>query len=84
MTVVAFKDCIPPTEPNRSLVAELERLLDEAKSGDLRAMAYCTIRLYGSKGTGWDGADGTRDQLAACIAMLQHRYTAALLRSDLE
>ena len=82
MTVVAFKDSTIPGEPNLSLVDELKQLLADAESGNIRAMAYCTLRTDGSKETGWDGGYGTQDGLSACISILNHRYAAALLRKD--
>lgn len=79
--VVAFQDCIPPGEANPEIVADLERLLSEAKAGDLIGLAYCTIR-DDSKGTGWNGNAGTRDAMGMAIAMLFHRYTGTSLGWD--
>jgi hypothetical protein len=79
MNVVAFGNSIPPGDVNEDLVETLQGLLDRAKSGDLRALAYATVSLQGFKGTGWDGSDGTRDPLASAIMMLHGRYAQALL-----
>ena len=76
--VVSFQANIIPGNPNPDIVMEIERLLDEAKSGDLTGFAYCTIR-NDNKGTGWSGNAGTRDSLGAAIMMLHHRYAAGLL-----
>ena len=78
MTVVAFKDNILPSQPVQGVIDELESLLAEAKSGDLRAIGYCTVR-ENSKGTGWAGDAGTSEGLATAVSMLQHRFIAALL-----
>lgn len=68
------------TEPVADLVATLEFLLAEAKSGNLRAIAYATVR--GAKcdetGTGWSGGHGTRMPLAGSVLMLHDRYAEAL------
>lgn len=80
--VVAFMNTIPPGEANPDIVAELEALLKEAKSGSLRAIAYATFSEGDYTGTGWVGSDGTRHPLSSCIAMLQHRYSECLLRGS--
>ena len=76
--VVAIYGNTVPGEPNADMITDLERMLEEAKSGELQAIAYCTVR-EGHKGTGWVGNSGTRDSIAAAIAMLSHRYADALL-----
>lgn len=76
--IVAFAGNIVPGEANPDIVADVERLLIEARSGELTAIAYCTVR-GDSKGTGWAGNAGTRDAIGAAILMLQHRYAAGLL-----
>lgn len=67
--------------PNPDVIEELERLLEDARRGDLEAIAYCTV-YPDSKGTGWAGGSGTRDAVAAAIMMLQHRYAAAILEPE--
>lgn len=79
MTVIAFKDTIPAGEPNPDIVETLEQLLADAKSGDLRAIAYATCRIGNVTGTGWEGSDGTRNPIAAAIMILGHRYAEALM-----
>lgn len=82
MTVVAFKNSIPPGEANPDMVAVIEDLLDRAKSGELRGLAYATFASGDITGTGWEGSDGSRHPLSSAIAMLQHRYTQALLGGE--
>ena len=77
--VLAFRDSIPPGQPNQDLIDTLERLLAEAKSGDLRALAIATVREGNITGTGWDGSDGTRHPLSSAIMMLHSRYASALM-----
>lgn len=82
MTVVAFKNSILPGEANPDMVATIERLLEQAKSGELRGFAYATFAIGDITGTGWEGSDGSRHPISSAIAMLQHRYTEALLAGD--
>jgi hypothetical protein len=67
-------------EPSAELIETIERLLEMAKSGHLRAIAYATIRECDVVGTGWDGTAGTRYSLGSAIMMLQSRYAEGLLR----
>ncbi len=73
-----------PNEPSKAIIESLEGLLAEARSGDLIAIAYCTIRDSGEptnpvQGTGWDGEAGTKHSLGTVIMMLQTRYFNAML-----
>ena len=76
--VVAINGHTVPGEPNSDIIDELERLLDQARSGDLDAIAYCTVRK-GCAGTGWVGGSGMRYPIGAAVMMLHHRYGEALL-----
>ena len=80
--VIAFKDSIPPGEPNPDMVETLEGLLADAKSGVLRGIAYATVREGDITGTGWDGSDGSKHWLSSAIMMMHHRYSASLLEGD--
>lgn len=80
--VVAFHGGVVAGEPSPDIIQTLEMLLDRAKRGELSAIAYATVSPSGTKGTGWDGIQGTRDPLSSVIMMLQHRYAAALLMGD--
>lgn len=79
MTVVAFKNSIPPGEANPEMVEALEDLLSRAKSGELRGFAYATVSGGDFHGSGWEGSDGSRHPLSSAIMMLQFRYAEALL-----
>lgn len=76
--VVRFGKTVLPGEANDDLVATLEWLLADAKSGCLRGLAYATVRENNVIGSGWDGSDGTRYPLAAAISILSVRYPTAL------
>ena len=79
--VIVFKNNIVPGEADPMIVEELERLLEDAKRGDLRALGFCTV-YADSKGTGWAGMAGTSDQLGMAMSMLSHRYTAQVLEGE--
>ena len=81
--VVAFQGNIIPGEANPDIVDELERLLDEARSGELQAIAYCTVS-GDAKGTGWPGNAGKSDALGVAVAMLSWRYIAEAMTGDIE
>lgn len=68
-----------PNQPSEDIIAELERLLEIAKAGDLIGLAYVTVLQDGSQGTGWSGEAGSRHPMGTAIMMLNHRYAAALL-----
>jgi hypothetical protein len=81
--VVSLSGVVLPGEVNEDLVSDLEGLLSEARSGELLAIGYCTVRLSNVTGSGWSGSDGTADKLSTAILQLTHRYSRALLESDL-
>lgn len=70
-----------PGEPFGDLVTDLERLLADAKSGELRALAYAAIRKNEEIGTGWTGDHGTRNPLGLGILLLHHRYAEAVIEA---
>lgn len=82
MTVVAFKDSVLPGKPNEDIVADLEMLLASAKNGELRGIAYATVREGNCLGTGWVGSDGTRNAIAMCIMLLHHRFAGSVLSGE--
>ena len=76
--VIAFRDTVLVGEPNPEIVETLERLLDEARSGELRGIAYAACKVGDVTATGWDGSDGSRHPLSTAIAVLNSRYARAL------
>ena len=82
MSVVPFGNSILPGEPNLELVETLQFLLDDAKSGRLRAIAYAVVREGNHLATGWDGSDGTRNALGMTIMLLQHRYAGGVMGAE--
>ncbi len=61
-------------EPVSDLIKTLEGLLEQARTGELQALAYCTVRASGKIGTGWNGGAGTRFPLGSAVAILAVRY----------
>lgn len=43
----------PLHAPDKDVVAKLEDLLNRAKSGELKALAYVVVEVEGQVGTGW-------------------------------
>lgn len=67
-------------EPVLELVERLERLLAEARTGELRGIGYAAIR-GGRIATGWWWGDGvTNTDAIAAVSVLQHEYVAETLR----
>ena len=72
-----------PGEPDTDLIETLERLLEDAKSGNIRALAYATVCESEVLGSGWTGVAGTRYHLGSSVLMLQSRYASSLLHCEL-
>ena len=70
-----------PGEPSVQIVETLERLLADAKSGELIGLGYATVLRTKAIGTGWDGeaAEGLRYTLGSAIHLLDHRYVSACI-----
>lgn len=68
-----------PDEADSEIISKLEELLEMAKSGELRGVAYATVRRNNILGTGWIGTAGTRHPLSGAIGMLNTRYFTALI-----
>lgn len=80
--VVAFKDTVIIGDANPEIVETLERLLEEAKSGELRGIAYAACKVGDVTATGWNGSDGSRHPLSTAIAVLNSRYSRALYEDN--
>jgi len=68
-----------PGEPDPDIIATLEGLLERAKSGEMTGIAYATVAIDGTQGTGWNGVAGTRHPLGTAVMMLSYRYAQRLL-----
>ena len=61
------------SEVNAHIVKMCEALLERARSGHLRAIAYCTYDSAGMIGNGWvKGKEGL--SLGAALMALHHRF----------
>lgn len=67
-----------PGKADADIVETLERLLDEARQGDITAIAYAVVRPD-EIGTGWTGGAGTRDGIGMAISLLAARYPLSVL-----
>ncbi|WP_273522369.1 hypothetical protein [Rhodosalinus sediminis] len=64
---------------NHDLVAELERMTEEARRGEIVAMAYAVVGGGDDLRTGWDGLAHTGFRLGAAVLCLQARYADYLM-----
>jgi hypothetical protein len=72
-TVVSLRsgDISSPHGPVAKVVVQLEKLLTEARAGEIRAIAYATIDGGGRSTTGWQLGDGHAGHLVGAAARLQ-------------
>lgn len=78
--VISLKGGPLPGKPNPDIIASLERLLEQAKAGDLIGLAYATVRTNDVSASGWDGMS-CRNSLGMAISYLQHRYVVACMEN---
>jgi hypothetical protein len=76
--VVAFRDTILVGDPNPEIIEILEKLLEDARSGELRGIAYASCKVGDVTATGWNGSDGSRHPLSTAISVLNSRWSRAL------
>jgi hypothetical protein len=77
--VVGLFGGVATLEVSAEVIAECERLLERAKRGEIRALAYVTVDPGGSIGTGWYREHLTGYVLMAGSAMLHQRLVSAAL-----
>ena len=66
----------PKGEPSAELIELMERLLGDARSGHLQAIAYTGVTDERSIDTNWCGHSDIHD-VAAGISILGHRFHSA-------
>ena len=73
-----------PADPVPDIVSLCERMLERAKTGELRALAFATVTrdAGGRIGSGWERADGERFNLAAAVMALHVRVSNDLANLD--
>lgn len=79
--IIPIKGGPDPRGPVPELIEDLEELLERAKSGELRAIAYALV-TEATLSTGWTGSAGTRWTLYAAAGILHQRYLDALCRAE--
>lgn len=81
MTIIPLHGGPAPSDPVPDVVDLAERLLDRARSGDLRALAVATVAgpEAAAVGTEWAAAGGTRYVLAGTVMALHARIGADLV-----
>lgn len=85
--IVALRSGLALAQPSEDVIECLERLLEKARSGEIRAIAYATVVDPTGSGnpanvslsTGWDSAYEMKFMTAAAIGLLGHRYNDDLL-----
>lgn len=68
MNIVSMKN------PDKEVIKVIENLLQRAKEGDIKAIAYVVMTDNGEVGSAWEGAIGSKFPIGYGIALLQHRY----------
>ena len=71
--VISLTGNIPHGEPNQDIIEDLERLLEEAKSGELRGLVYGVVRKNGHLGNGFSASGDEIIKLVASAALASHR-----------
>lgn len=66
----------PKGEPNDELVALLEQLVEDARSGQLQAIAYTGVTDMRALNTNWCGICDQHDMIAG-VHVLSHRLLTA-------
>lgn len=74
--VVGIHGAVPAGEPVPHIVARLERLLEDARSGELRALACACAYRDGHITTGWEKPEAAGE---AAISFENHALGSAIL-----
>lgn len=76
--VVGLRGAVPVGAPVAEVVEVLEDLLERARAGRLRAVAYVAVGADGAVGTGWKvPPEGGGHAVASGILTLGWRYAAS-------
>ena len=75
MAVISFKGGTPiaPDAPSQDVIEVLETLLERAKAGRIRGIAYAYAETD-NVGNGWAGAPGAYHPMSTAIFGLQTRW----------
>lgn len=76
MTIHKLTADLLPDEVNTDLIAALEDLMDQAKKGEVIALAWAGVKRNDDLISGWEGSGGTIWQTGASIMVLHSRYAS--------
>jgi len=69
-------------QPQANVIAKLEQLLERAKAGQIRAIAFTFVKPGGWLCDGWEDDSGTVHLLMAGISYLQNRFATSVNMRD--
>lgn len=75
--VKSFKGATPLGQPDPNVVAKLEELLDEAKSGMLRGILFGVTRGNNTLHQGWVHAEGEGHRMSTSLIRLNAMWAEA-------
>lgn len=78
--IIALPGCaLPPQEADEDIVTELERLLSQAKAGEITGIAFATIKRNPARwATGWTG-QAPREDIHSAVQVLAGRVLKSFL-----
>ena len=79
--VIELQPGCNPQIPDEAVVEMLQDLIERAKAGELRSIAYAATTKTDTC-TGWTGGAGTRHSLGTGIRVLERRYIMAIMGED--
>lgn len=82
MSVHKLTEHLLPGEADAELVEALESLVDRAKRGEIKAVAWAGVTGNDHLVTGWDGAGGTVFSLGSAVMCLQSRFADFIMEDD--
>ena len=65
--------------PDPEIIAAVEQLLDEARTGVLRGLTFAALSTDGMIRTDWRGAGTSSNEVHGAIVLLEARYARARL-----
>lgn len=68
-----------PGECDQELIDAIESLLERAKRGEIKDLAWAGVTGNEYLVTGWDGSGGTVFSLGAAVMCLQSRYAEFMM-----
>lgn len=78
---VTVSDAPADAKPQRDVIDRLERLLAQARSGELQAVAVAAVTCRGAVRHCWADSEATFTQLMGAVTFLQVRYAQTFMGS---